>query len=180
MWIISFKTQKQIFVFESRFKPFNQHRTQWPTWLQKHPVIHNFPISFFTINCQICIGERRKNKKKCVSLYAKIVVYGIHRLGGVACWPFFACHAPLPKFIYWNPGDDNLSSATTAKTSPASDVKLNKNVKLKSLFKLSALKKTFKENKKRKMKQVKTETDILLLHNKWFNEVKTENIYHSP
>ena len=29
--------------------------------------------------------EEEKQKKKCVSLYAKIVVYGIHRLGGVAC-----------------------------------------------------------------------------------------------
>ena len=139
-----------------------------------------FQSVFSQLIVKYALERGGKTKKKCVSLYAKIVVYGIHRLGGVACWPFFACHAPLPKFIYWNPGDDNLSSATTAKTSPASDVKLNKNVKLKSLFKLSALKKTFKENKKRKMKQVKTETDILLLHNKWFNEVKTENIYHSP
>lgn len=107
-----------------------------------------FQSVFSQLIVKYALERGGKTKKKCVSLYAKIVVYGIHRLGGVACWPFFACHAPLPKFIYWNPGDDNLSSATTAKTSPASDVKLNKNVKLKSLFKLSALKKLLRKTKK--------------------------------
>jgi hypothetical protein len=70
--------------------------------------------------------------------------------GGVACWPFFVSHAPFPKFIYWNPGDDNLSSATTAKTSPASDVKLNKKCETEIALQIVSIKKkTFKEKKKK-------------------------------
>lgn len=99
--------------------------------------------------------ERGGKTKKIVSLYAKkkkkkLFMESIEWEGAWPAGPFFVSHAPLPKFIYWNPGDDNLSSATTAKTSPASDVKLNKKCETEIALQIVSIKKkTFKENKKK-------------------------------
>jgi len=46
----------------------------------------------------------REEENKKVYAKKRKVVNGVHRMGGgVACWPFFVSHAPLPKFIYCPP-----------------------------------------------------------------------------